>query len=288
MVQWSRQQFHQEALQLIQGLNACTTTTTATTTSSAPYKSPAEFLLPHWTLERSDHDGTWYLKHPPIQREINLSKCTAENWDETNTNNDNIVWQEEDVSVYQDDPQHLALFNICPQHNGTNENYTTTRTTMLQTEWFWSIVYSDTWKAPILYFTVHRLHNNTASPCERSQVLSFLMHYDSHCTHVRDSWDMLSYKEHPITRIPSFFLHPCQTMERLEALVTAAANSSTNNNDLAAAATTTTTRNDPCLLLCWMSMILPTVGCPIPSKLYQELQRQLLVARSETTQEDAL
>ena len=117
-------------------------------------------------------------------------------------------------------------------------------------EWRFSIVYSDTWRVPVLYFTVQDASGN---PCPRDQVLSML----PAASQQQDKWDFISYDEHPITGTPSYFLHPCQTQDLLELLHHGEKQSST-------------------LLLSWLSMILPAIGFNLSSKTFQQLHQRLL------------
>mmetsp|Transcript_30178 Transcript_30178/g.46027 ORF Transcript_30178/g.46027 Transcript_30178/m.46027 type:complete len:220 (+) Transcript_30178:258-917(+) len=115
-------------------------------------------------------------------------------------------------------------------------------------EWRFSIVYSETWRAPILYFMVQ---DSSGHPCSREQVLLMLPSAD-----VQDSWDFISYDEHPVTGRPSYFLHPCKTCDRLNELLR-----KQNTN----------------LLLSWLSMVLPAVGFKLSSSTFLEVQRQALI-----------
>lgn len=116
-------------------------------------------------------------------------------------------------------------------------------------EWRFSVVYSDTWRVPVLYFTVQDGHG---SPFPRSEVLR-LVKADQTVVGMEeeDTWDFLSYDEHPITGLPSFFLHPCQTDAILQRF------------------------QQSTKLLSWLSFVLPAVGFRIPPKDFALIQEQL-------------
>ena len=117
-------------------------------------------------------------------------------------------------------------------------------------EWRYSISFSDTWRVPVLYFTVQ---DSSGTPCPRDQVLSMLPASSMQ----EDTWDFVSYDEHPITGIPSYFLHPCQTKDILSLM----------QNDGATLSAT--------CLLSWLSLILPAVGHTLPSKVFRKLHQRL-------------
>jgi len=62
--------------------------------------------------------------------------------------------------------------------------------------WNFSILWSDTWKAPVLYFGVEE--NGTV--LTREELFSDAPH--------------ISFAEHPVTGSPSLFVHPCTTREQ--------------------------------------------------------------------------
>jgi ubiquitin-like-conjugating enzyme ATG10 len=118
-------------------------------------------------------------------------------------------------------------------------------------QWRFSVVYSDTWKVPVLYFSVQV--DSAGNPCSREEVLSMLP-----CPEVSDTWDFLSHDEHPVTGAPSYFLHPCRTADRLELMLR-------RHPD-----------KDSVVLLSWFSLVLPAVGYRLPPALFQELHTSLM------------
>jgi Autophagocytosis associated protein, active-site domain len=145
---------------------------------------------------------------------------------------------------------------------------TTTTTSSSLVEWSFSVVYSDTWQVPVLYFHVqyqcsHDDDNDsdttTTTPCSRSMVVEMLsrVHHQNiqmeqdddnednanNIVNNRDnnvscfsSWDFVSSDEHPVTGLPCFFLHPCRTRDRVEILLNTIPSTTT---------TTTTTTKTP-------------------------------------------
>lgn len=160
-----------------------------------------------------------YLVHPPVRTEVSLGLQLEGDVDE-----------EEIVSEFDllEDPDAIISPDL-------SDN---------QLEWRFSVVYSDTFRVPVLYFQVMRLDG---SPCLRNEVLSTLK-----CNEPNDGWDFLSFEEHPVNGTPSFFLHPCQTSARLSLVY--------DGKD---------TRTSP--LLSWMTMMLPAVGFRIPVGIFRSL-----------------
>jgi Autophagocytosis associated protein, active-site domain len=105
-------------------------------------------------------------------------------------------------------------------------------------DWFVSISYSYIWRVPVLHFTVQ---TQNGTPLGRHEVLSYLHSYSTDPEDIKANFDFVSIDEHPITGLPAYFLHPCQTTGLLELL--------------RASGTCSTLR-----LWSWMSMILPRVG----------------------------
>jgi hypothetical protein len=115
-------------------------------------------------------------------------------------------------------------------------------------QWKFSIVFSDTWRVPVLYFTVQ---HGDGTPLLRSQVLEIIEVDEKE---IADTWDFVSHDEHPITGEPSFFLHPCQTFARLKLLFLQ----------------DTETVTSP--LISWVTMVLPAVGFRLPTRTFIRVQ----------------
>ena len=242
---WTREQFNEESKRLVTAYQAI-----------RQDDKFAECQLHGWLLEA---DG--YLRHPPIIRRVTFvadSEATQDKEDhEENAFWDNTILQDELPTIIPcavAAPTNENAVKATPTYNNNNNN----NSMSTNTKWHFSIVFSDSWKAPVLFFTVDNLDKN-GSPCPRSDVAKMLRQF-SHYNRVEDAWDLLSHDEHPITGIPSLFLHPCQTMQRMEILTQKQGSHGETN-----------TQGNKALLLSWMTMILPSVGFSISSKLFQDL-----------------
>jgi hypothetical protein len=170
--------------------------------------------LLQWSIEPSSVDESIYLQHPPV---YSSQKADA-------TIHDSAAMEESLV----EDPD--VIYEHLPDW-----------------EWRFTIVYSETWNVPVLYFQVFQ----NKMLCSRDHVLTVLKE------NVHDTWEFVSYEEHPATGVPSLFLHPCRTQERMKCLF--------NESDSSPAKQ----------LWSWMSLILPTVGFSIPSPIYQRVWQRL-------------
>jgi len=211
--------------------------------ASSPNESKG---LIHWERQTSQ-DGSLFLIHPTEIR--TLDTCAHRVGSKTSAEKDLFCIEDDlyDVSVDQEDERIVAQ----PQPSEVNHHYECT-------EWFFSIVFSDTWLVPVLFFRVQRMD---ATPCLRQDILSYCNNHD-----VKDSWEFISQEEHPITGDPSFFLHPCQTSARLAKLQTNARNPDMNDSAVVPGT----------LLLSWLSMILPAVRSRISPTTYSHTHHQLL------------
>jgi Autophagocytosis associated protein, active-site domain len=158
--------------------------------------------------------------------------------------------------------------------------------------WTLSAVYSHVWHVPVLYFTVQR---DNGAHVTRQELLTELRYYQS-CRALSSgtaadsapplsawtdlSWEFCSYEPHPVTGMPSFMVHPCQTKECLQVLRTTT--------------TTTTTRRDGhCSnvvaldLWSWLSWILPSIGVSvIAPHTFQRVCRILSSSSSSSSSAD--
>ena len=181
-----------------------------------------ELSLLKWMLQTSEHGQL--LVHPVVVRDSAFEANSEENAANEALEDYSILFEEESTQI----PSKASL----------------------SLEWRFTIVFSDTWRVPVLHFTVQ---DSTGNPCPRHQVLSMLPTAEQH----NDTWDFVSYDEHPITGIPSYFLHPCQTQDILKLLQHDSVQTST-------------------LLLSWLSLILPTIGYTLPSKVFTQLRNKML------------
>eukprot|EP00980_Cylindrotheca_fusiformis_P026424 scaffold16150_cov112-Cylindrotheca_fusiformis.AAC.3 len=174
-----------------------------------------EWSLSSWVLNEDEKSpSSVYLSHPPI---------VTSQLDEGDLPESRHDFPLEDFTVLQDPQTSID----CQDENRA-----------ISIQWDFSIVYSDTYRVPVLYFRVQKLDG---TPVTRTQVLNLLPKQQ-----IKDSWDFISQDEHPITCFPSFFLHPCQTATRLEQL------NLSNGNQRSM------------VLWAWMSMVFPAVDQGIP------------------------
>ncbi|GMH98317.1 hypothetical protein TrVE_jg6154 [Triparma verrucosa] len=76
-----------------------------------------------------------------------------------------------------------------------------------------SVVYSETWAAPVLYF--HLLDSSTNTIINNRSVALQTLGLSSDDPR---TYEIASMEYHPYTQIPSFFLHPCRTNETISSL----------------------------------------------------------------------
>ena len=182
--------------------------------------------LLHWFTEQSSVEDSIFLKHPPVYSSWNTTASLS---------------LKNEVTGDYDAMEESLIEDPDVEYEIPNNNV----------EWIFSIVYSETWQVPVLYFTVSQ---EDRIPCSRDQVLEILKEQD-------DSWEFVSYEEHPATGVPSLFLHPCQTKERMAQLLD---HGNTPEQQLWS----------------WMSLIFPTVGFSIPSKTFLRVQQKLKAIES--------
>jgi hypothetical protein len=80
-----------------------------------------------------------------------------------------------------------------------------------------------------------------------------------------DTWEFVSQEQHPFTNMPFFFLHPCQTSQRLRLLKISDGSAKKMNT-----------------LWTWMSMILPALGHPIPPPTFLDIQSRMMETVQQT------
>jgi len=206
----SRKEFTRDAIQFCNAFKALPQENNTNPTALTQWKLVGDISNEH----------TMHISHPPITCEV-VDTAIADDEDDTNT------------FEYEDDTL-LDADTVSPTKQ------------LQKVEWRLSIVFSDTWMVPMLYFTVKQ---SDGTPYLRSQVLKLLNTND-----IQDTWDFVSYEEHPMTGEPSFFLHPCQTSEKLS-LLCGERNQATISP-----------------LLSWVTMILPAVGFSIPTMTFAQVK----------------
>jgi len=210
-MEFSIEQFKKDANQLLEAFN-----------NAVPTEN--SFALSGWKLEGDGHSV--YLSHPSIVT-----------YHEKINSLDN---KEDEVLLGEDNEIFLDPHQYSPNVQGSEKE---------PIQWDFSIVYSETYRAPVLYF---RVQNLEGSPCGRSKVLDLLPSQA-----IIDSWDFVSQEEHPFLGIPYFFLHPCQASTRLSLVMMGSDG------------------ENICTLWTWMSMVLPAVNHQIPSLYFKLIQNHL-------------
>ena len=246
----------------------------------------------HWEVFRHDlptGQSINYLAHPPLVMGC-VSGVLSDRHECCSSDGDTGSAVQKDETCLEDESILTDPYCHIPSKpvDGISRNVS-------HSQWNFSVVYSDTWQVPLLYFTVQWIHMKNGSPCTRTEVLNLLdfhrtgrQEYGLDSDIVDDGWDFISQEEHPITGIPSFFLHPCQTEDRLTLVLASNTLDIEHTKDRTAgdtAAYTTSTNHmyltNGSILWTWMSMVLPSVGCPISSHDFGQVQRRLQEATSE-------
>lgn len=192
--------------------------------------------LNQWTLTEADSPDL-YLIHPPIHRRSATHK--RDHYD---------VPIEE---VLGDEEQQVRIDDVTVVATPTPQCYL---------EWTFSIIYSHTWSVPVLYF---RVLQTDGSALGRQDILQELGISDEpQCYQdAISSWDFISEEHHPVSGIPAFFLHPCQTSERMDAILHASSRKTDTQHGL--------------FLLSWLSLILPAIHFKIDAKQFASMSRIL-------------
>ncbi|MGK3734696.1 MAG: hypothetical protein ACI8RD_002248 [Bacillariaceae sp.] len=274
----SRSDFDRNAKALVSAL--LTTLSNNNGCETTRYHKLRQFDLCHWELHYDNNQNNLiYLSHPPVVFCTNLLLSIEDAQEEASediflatkeSDDDNL----EDEAILDDDQCFVAT--ILEE----NKNEIEDQKRQFDTQWTFSIIYSSTFRVPMLYFSVQEMNMN-GSPVGRQQVLEILRQEHNKRSSFAiiddiptDTWEFISQEEHPITGLVSYFLHPCQSAERLHLLTAGksdqkelcirpeqnlTANESTSNN----------------ILWTWMSMIFPVVGHSIPASYFLKIQNNM-------------
>lgn len=215
------------------------------------YRSRGDGVALHkWELKKDSFpDDEYYLYHPPFLQRIKNEESFGGSIE---TNHDEYDSMEYEYDVIMDSA--VASTN----------KITTDSRRYLDIEWSFSIVYSRVWNVPVLYFQVQNVNGALLT---RNKVMKILVGpngntyalNDNHGTVISDQddgWDFVSVEEHPITGVPTFFFHPCQTSNRMNLIYKGVGSVVVSNPGK--------------WILSWMSMILPAAGFQILPKLFHE------------------
>ena len=245
----SRSRFEKEATSLVTALKTVRAAADGgRSTLVSSNELPADFLLVDWTLEVDERGGGLFLRHPSV------ASAPKQTFQEAENDASPSPWPDN-----EDDPSDDTIFIDTAQFHvpSMNDDEPDSATTI---SFYFSIVYSETYQVPVLYF--HAQHPFNGEPCSRTHVMRFLFPGDTTTTTTSssssgDSWEFVSQEPHPHTGFPSYFLHPCRTSERLQLLRQQLKDDKVH------------------YLWAWMSMIFPAVGFSIPSQFYQKVQDSL-------------
>jgi hypothetical protein len=206
----------------------------------------------------------------------------------------------------------------------TSANCAAATTTAYYAEWNFSVVMHATYRVPTLYFDCAHLDGTRMGRMEVLDALSSFrrrgygirrrslsqdgddeedglagteeeeeeeedaMFDDEYEPTSWSSWEFVSQEEHPISGMPSYFLHPCRTGERMESLMVTNSTLSSSSLDEeedeeegdggnCRRSTTATTTSTVVPLLSWLSMVLPVVGCAVHPDVYRRMKNDIVV-----------
>lgn len=179
------------------------------------------------------------LNYPPFVRRLRFTD------DKTNQDDTGIFDFEDTVTSVIASEDEVA--QIRPPASEKHEEPTTL------SEWKFSIAYSYIYQVPVLYFQVQNLSGQYFS---RSEVLASL----SWCSEMSegDSWDFMSEEEHPVSGQSYYYIHPCQTKNRMNLMIKS--KDIIENDERSHMPFQTSAPRDGMMLLSWLSMVLPAVG----------------------------
>jgi Autophagocytosis associated protein, active-site domain len=246
------------------------------------------------------------VHHHPQQ----LERLHGSPWKDPDAENDFFVEEEgeddDNEDLYRDIWQDEDTVQLpAPSCGGASSS------TTWASLWSFSVVYSDIWKAPVLYFTADAADDGR--PLSRSEILAVLLspapsslpssscHGDDRHhqppTDQKGSWDFVSCEEHPVSGQPSYFLHPCNYSQHLDDLLRVGggdwhaserqaggatpppppqmqqqSHDKKNNNPPAAAAAESAHHH----LWSWLAMVLPQQVVRIAPATFVAVQRKLL------------
>jgi Autophagocytosis associated protein, active-site domain len=291
-MKWTRQEFEESITALDAVLHEETTATAAAQDACR---------LLNWQLQRhaAYNRSVLYLSHPSVDRmspslehaaafeknarTIDPDAPLISNHHHSNDDDDSedyTLWLQEDGTI-QMDPDCCSYSTS--QSHALDKTHNNINTTM--TQWTFSIVYSDTWRVPILYFTVQWY--DTGSPCTRTEVLQWLKSGGNPGEDDDDNgWDFVSQEEHPITGLPTFFLHPCQIEARMALLEGGLTKEEDGADDDDQGTTFLRHRSNGFILWAYMAMLFPVVGHSIPSTCFQRVKIALTTSRNGEPKEN--
>mmetsp|Transcript_16874 Transcript_16874/g.26337 ORF Transcript_16874/g.26337 Transcript_16874/m.26337 type:complete len:251 (+) Transcript_16874:74-826(+) len=176
------------------------------------------------------------VDYPPFLRRLRIIDDKTNQYD-----NGSFDFEDAVTSIIDSEDKPSQIQPSAPEH---------TEIMTSLSEWKFSIAYSYIFQVPVLYFHAQHLSGQRFT---RDEVLNALDWYTG--TSERDSWDFVSEDEHPVTGEPYYYIHPCQTKNRMNMMIKPKDAAGISYPELEASSPP-----DGILLLSWLSMILPAVG----------------------------
>ena len=165
-----------------------------------------------WRVERPTNSQS---KLEPAASDVYLIHDTVATLDSTYFDSDDEHLLEDDaISYYEESAYNTQMDDICvkmlPFHNQ--------QTRII--EFSLSVCFSHVWCVPVLYFRAQDIHGQMIS---RASLLRFIQRErnitaTSEVENVNFEENFISEEEHPVTRVPCFFLHPCCTSQLLHTM----------------------------------------------------------------------
>lgn len=293
-IPWKAAEFERGATRLVTIL-AC-----AASTGSSCCSSNGTTM--HWSLDGNGGICLRIQTTPPCTTKLPNSKATDDS--ETRLVTDEILsqeplWMDRDVVA-------SAAAGL-----GANDQDTPLSNRTIRRDWHLSILYSPVWQVPVLYFDVQKQESGgnimELTTCTSRQdvledIIAMMKRTSVHpqgeeeketendCTilvfaTVLDLWDVCTFEEHPITGMPSLFLHPCQFEERLRHLLDARYPQPQEENECASLTKNGATSFVAIRIWTWLAMILPAMGLTsiISPQAFELVLRQLERSRENET-----
>mmetsp|Transcript_24539 Transcript_24539/g.52260 ORF Transcript_24539/g.52260 Transcript_24539/m.52260 type:complete len:269 (-) Transcript_24539:1165-1971(-) len=260
---FSRQDFERNAMAMISAFNLADKIC-----ETGPLNEKDPFALCDWRLHHGDNNtyDYVYLSHPLVNILSNMTSIANDDaeYEFVATRDSDDILNDESITI--DDQCYIGEIKT-DDKRGQPQQFTT--------QWMFTIIYSDTYQVPVLYFNVQEMNGN---PVGRQLLLRVLQQehqrsaFESSNDFPVDTWEFISQEQHPVTGICSFFLHPCQSAQRLQLLISVSEDLREVCMELEQESIVDGSSKNG-MLWAWMSMILPAVGQSIPSFYFRHIQK---------------
>lgn len=212
-------------------------------------------ILTDWYLQKEEcyynkNRNEIILFHKPIIRTFPHATTTVTNGNDDNDDNEYANIND----VINDDNGDDSEPNTKNDNNYNNNNLT---------EWKFHILYNETYKIPMLYFTIQSLDGSTTIPYHDTILSNYLSHNDKDI--------IISQEEHPMYGMPYYIIHSCFMHNRLNSLIV---NNKNDNDD--GDKGSSSSLGEGCKLLIWLMMIAPIIKCKILYKDYKFLYNKMM------------